>query len=187
MMTKQDKAEIIKGLQEWFSGTHVALLAHYSGLDVTQVSKLRSDLRKAGAVGRVTRNTLAKLAAEKAYSGNNAAELKKLLDLMTGPTMFIFSKQDPVSPARVLSDFAKKVEKLQIRGGYFEGSFLDASGVKDLASMPSKEESQAKLLATMMAPATQLVRTMVEPASMLVRLLEARRKQLEEQAGGAQA
>jgi large subunit ribosomal protein L10 len=94
----------------------------------------------------------------------------------------VFSKADPVSPARVLADFAKKVDKLKIRGGFFEGNFLSESGVKDLATMPSKEESQAQLLATMLAPATQLVRTLMEPAAQLVRLLEARRKQLEEKA-----
>ena len=172
-------------LGDSFTETQVALCADYRGLTVDEITKLRKELRKAGAIGRVSKNTLAKIAAEKAYKDADPAELKKLLAIFVGPSFFVFSKADPVSPARVLAEFAKKVEKLKIRGGFFEGNFLTEGGVKDLATMPSKEESQAKLLATMLAPATQLVRTLMEPAAQLARLLDARRKQLEEQGGGA--
>jgi large subunit ribosomal protein L10 len=182
MQTRAEKENEVKVLGESFAETQVALCADYRGLTVEQVTKLRKELRKAGAIGRVTKNTLARIAAEKAYKDADPEQLKKLLATFVGPSLFVFSKADPVSPARVLADFAKKVDKLKIRGGFFEGNFLSESGVKDLATMPSKEESQAQLLATMLAPATQLVRTLMEPAAQLVRLLEARRKQLEEKA-----
>ena len=98
--------------------------------------------------------------------------------------MVVFSKNDPVSPAKVLAEFAKKNEALKLSGGFFEGKFLPESGVKELATMPSREESLAKLLGVMNGAARQLLLTMKEPGSQLVRLLDARRKQLEEQAGG---
>ena len=181
METRADKEKAVEAMSQEFASTHVALCADYRGLTVEEITKLRKELRKSGSIGHVTKNTLARIAAERAYKDANPEQLKKLLAIFEGPSFFVFSKKDPVSPARVLSEFSKKVEKLKIRGGFFEGAFIGEAGVKELATMPSKEESQAKLLAMMMAPATQLVRTMQEPAARLVRLLDARRKQLEEQ------
>ena len=181
MQTRGDKEIELKFLGDCFDKTQVAMCVDYRGLTVIEITNLRKDLRKSGSLARVSKNTLAKLAVEKAYKDANPEELKKFMALFEGMSMLVFSTKDPVTPARVLAEFAKKNEKIKVRGGFLDGAFVSEAGVKELATMPSKEEGQAKLLALLSAPATKLVQMLQAPAAALVRVLEARRKQLEEQ------
>ena len=130
------------------------MLADYRGLDVPTVTGLRDEFRKVQCEYKVFKNTLVKLAIK----GTQMEGIGKYLE---GPTAIIFSYESPAAPAKVATKFAKDQEKFVVKGGYFEGTVLDAKGVEGLATMPGKDELRAKLLATFMAPATDLVRTLV--------------------------
>lgn len=178
-MDRADKIAEIDLLTGYFSKAQVALCADFRGLTVQQVTTLRKNLRGAGATARVTKNTLARRSFSAANGGANEAQLKGFIDLLEGPSVLVFSEEDPVAPAKVLAAFAKESnEKLAIKGAWFEGQCLDRKGVEALSKMPSREEILATLLATIAAPATQLVRLLNEPGSQVARVLEARRAKL---------
>ena len=141
------------------------VVAEYRGLDVESVTKLRRQARGQGVHLRVFKNTLARRAI-----GGTAFE--GLSDKLVGPLVYGFGS-DPVAVAKVLSSFAKDNEKLAIKAGAMANFVMDEKGVKTLATMPSREELLAKLMATMQAPIAQFVRTLNEVPSRLVRTLAA--------------
>jgi large subunit ribosomal protein L10 len=134
---------------------------------VDAVTKLRKQARGQGVQLRVLKNTLAR----RAVSGTPFAGLS---DKMVGPLVYGFSA-DPVAAAKVLSGFARDHDKLVVKGGAMAHFVLDEKGVKNLATMPSRDELLAKLMATMQAPIGQFVRTLNEVPSRLVRTLAALR------------
>lgn len=178
-MDRNGKKAEIKFLNDSFTKAQISLCADYRGLTVSQVTTLRRELHKIKARGRVVKNTLAMLAAKEVFAGVDAAQLERFLKIFEGPSFVVFSDADPIGPAKVLSKFAKDNEKLSIKGAWFEGAFVDKAGVTSLAQMPGREETMAKLLALMMAPATQLARLIKEPGAQLVRVIEAHRVSLE--------
>ena len=95
---------------------------------------------------------------------------------LEGPTAIIFSYESPSAPAKVATKIAKDIEKFTLKGGFFEGTVLDLKGVQSLASMPGKDELRATLLATFMAPATDLVRTLSAGAQNFMYLLAAKER-----------
>jgi large subunit ribosomal protein L10 len=133
------------------------------------MTKLRREIRDVSGEYHVIKNTLVRRALEDTAFG----DLEKLLE---GPNGWVFAYDDPVVLSKALIKFAGDNDKLAIKGGVFEGRFMDTAGVKLLSQMPSKPELQAKLLATLNAPATQLLRTIQEPGAQMVRLLESLRK-----------
>jgi len=141
------------------------VVAEYRGLDVESVTKLRRQARGQGVQLRVFKNTLAR----RAVTGTPFAALA---DKLVGPLVYGMGP-DPVAVAKVLSAFAKDNEKLVIKGGAMANFVMDEKGVKTLATMPSREELLAKLMATMQAPIGQFVRTLNEVPSRLVRTLAA--------------
>lgn len=165
----------IDSLKQSFSGAAATFLVHYQGCTCEEMTKLRRNLKPAGASLAVVKNTLAKRAV-----AGTAAE--GLAEYLSGPTAIVWSKEDPIAPAKIISDFAKSQEKFVIRAGYVEGGVIGEAQVKVLASMPSKEQIFAKLLALINTPATRLLQTINAPAATLVRLLAAvRDKKQEEQ------
>lgn len=183
-MEAGEKRLQVEHLSEQFGSSIVALCADYRGLTVEQMTGLRRGLKEKGSVGHVVKNTLARISIKQALGSDQAdskkqQESEKLANVFTGPSFVVFSKEDPVAPAKVLAEFAKSHEALQIKGGWFEGNFIDAEAVKNLSNMPSREELYSKLLSVLVAPATKLVRTLNEPAARLVRLLEAYRAKRE--------
>jgi len=181
MLTKAEKQEQVAAGAKMMSSGHVTIVADYRGTKVGKVTALRQELHKNKSGARVFKNSLAKLAAKKAFANIDNAQLEKFLAVFEGMTMVVTGKEDPISPAKVLAEFTKKNEKFKVRGAIFEGAFLDEAAIKNLATMPSKPEAQSMLLSVMNAPATKLLRTLNASAESLVRVLEARRKQLEEQ------
>ena len=177
-MDRSEKQEEITFLQGCFAKSTIALCANYRGLTVGQITSLRKQLRDGGSVARVSKNTLAKISAQKGLSKAAAAEIEKFVKLMDGPSLFVFSESDPVTPAKILTKFAKGNDKLKIRGAIFEGACMDAKGVQDLSLLPSREELLAKLLALMNAPATQLLRLIQAPGTQVVRVLNAQKDKL---------
>jgi len=179
-MNRQEKVEEIKSIGDSLSAAQIAMCADYRGLTVDQMTKLRRELKANGAVGKVVKNTLAKVSIAEVLKEADAAEREKFMELFNGPSFVVFANDEAVSPAKVLAKFAKDFEALELKGGWFEDGFVDQAGLKQLSEMPSREELYAKLLHLLTAPATQLVRLLAAPATQFARVLEAQRAKLEE-------
>lgn len=171
-MNFQEKQEAVADLNRRFSENAAVFLVGYQGCSCFQLTGLRRQLKPSGADFAIVKNTLAKRALED-------AGVADLLSHFEGPTAVVWSKTDPVTPAKILTKFAKDEEKFQIKAGVVDGKVVNAVDVDSLASLPSKEQLFAKLLGLINAPATRLLQTMNAPASSLVRLLEAWRAELE--------
>ncbi|MGL4279692.1 MAG: 50S ribosomal protein L10 [Albidovulum sp.] len=164
-MDRSAKAELVSTLSDVFAKTSVVVVAHYAGLTVADMQKLRKQMKDAGASVKVAKNTLTKRALE----GKDAASI---VPLMKGPTLIAYSS-DPVAAAKVAVDFAKGNDKLVILGGAMGKTSLDQNGVKALATMPSLDELRAKLVGLIQAPATKLAQLSTAPAAKLARVFGA--------------
>jgi large subunit ribosomal protein L10 len=171
-MDRATKEQQVNELKEKLAKTSSLVLADYRGIDVPTVTDLRNQFRKAQCEYKVYKNTLVKLAVK-------GTKMEGISSHLEGPTAIIFSWESPSAPAKVATKFAKDSEKFVVKGGYFEGSVLDAKGVEGLATMPGKDELRAKLLATFMAPATDLVRTLNAGVQNFVYLLSAKERAAE--------
>ncbi|TCT00463.1 50S ribosomal protein L10 [Aquabacter spiritensis] len=168
-MDRAEKHELVTTLTEVFKTTSVVVVAHYSGLTVAQMSKLRRQMKAQGATVKVAKNRLAKIALE----GSDVAHVASLLK---GPTVIAYSN-DPVAAPKVAVDFAKANEKFVILGGAMGKTVLNADGVKALATMPSLDELRAKLVGLIQAPATKIAQLTTAPAAKLARVFGAYAKQ----------
>jgi large subunit ribosomal protein L10 len=130
---KKDAVESLNGL---FKTTSVAVVAHYSGLTVAQMQKLRMQMKQAGASVKVSKNRLAKIALE-------GTDVVAIGSLLKGPTV-IATSNDPVAAPKVAIEFAKANEQFVILGGSMGKTVLDVNGVKALASLPSLDELRAR-------------------------------------------
>jgi large subunit ribosomal protein L10 len=159
------KEESIKELNGIFKTTSVAIVAHYSGLTVAQMQKLRTQMKQAGASVKVSKNRLAKIALE----GTDVASIAPLLK---GPTVLAFSG-DPVAAPKVAVDFAKANEQFVILGGSMGKTSLNLDGVKALAALPSLDELRAKIVGLLQAPATKIAQVLNAPATKVARVVQA--------------
>ena len=164
-MDRAAKRELVSTLNGVFSTTSVVVVAHYKGLTVADMQRLRTQMKQAGATVKVAKNRLAKIALE----GTDVASIS---DLMKGPTLLAYSS-DPVAAAKVAVDFAKGNEKLVILGGAMGRTALNPDGVKALATMPSLDELRAKLVGLIQAPATKVAQVVNAPAAKLARVFGA--------------
>jgi large subunit ribosomal protein L10 len=164
-----EKAETVAAVHQRLKSAKMAIVTEYRGLSVSQITRLRREVRQVSGEYHVIKNTLIRRALENTVFG----ELEKLLE---GPNGWVFAYDDPVLLSKALIKFADDNDKLKIKGGVFEGKFMDTAGVKTLSQMPSKPELQARLLAMINAPATHLVRLIQEPGARVVRLMESLRK-----------
>ena len=147
------KQPIVAEISELLNGAASAVVVDYRGLTVAQDTELRKKLREAGIVYKVYKNTMIKRAAE----GTAFAALEPNLE---GPTAIAVSKEDATAPARVLSEFAKKADKLEIIGGVVEGTYYDAKGMTVIASIPSREVLLGRLLGSMQSPIANFARVL---------------------------
>jgi large subunit ribosomal protein L10 len=159
------KRELVSTLNDVFSNTSVVVVAHYAGLTVADMQKLRTQMKQAGATVKVAKNRLAKIALE----GTDVASIS---DLLRGPTLIAYSS-DPVAAPKVAVDFAKVNEKLVILGGAMGKTTLNVDGVKALATLPSLDELRAKLVGLVQAPATKVAQVVNAPAAKLARVFGA--------------
>lgn len=171
----EEKKKIVSTLSEKIKVAKAFILADYRGLTVEQDTQLRQELRKEGIEYKVYKNTLTKFAARE----NGFSELDVFLE---GPTAIAFSNEDPVAPAKVLSDFAKKFDKLELKVGVVEGKVVDVNGIKELASLPSRDELLAKVVGTLNAPITGFVNVLNGNLRGLVVALNAVKEQKEQNA-----
>jgi len=160
-----EKAETVAAIHQRLKTAKMAIITEYRGLTVAQMTRLRREIRQAAGEYQVIKNTLVRRALKDTAYGD-------LDQLLQGPNGWVFAYDDPVMLTKALVKFADDNDKLAIKGGVFEGQFMDPAKVKVLAQMPSKPELQAKVLAMINAPATQLVRLIQEPGARVVRLLE---------------
>ena len=151
-LNRSEKEAVIKDVTGLAAKAQTLVLAEYRGITVADLTKLRSTARSNGVSLSVFKNTLAR----RAVAGSG---FEVVSDLMTGPLIYSFS-EDAVAAARVVADFAKTNDKLVIRGGAYGGKALDMNGVKQLASIPSKEVLLAQLLGLMQSPISRLARVL---------------------------
>lgn len=177
-MSRARKDEELQYLDSRLQQAPLQICADYRGLTVEQITAVRRAVREASAEAKVVKNTLAKIAHKRNFEGADKAEIEKFSDVLEGPSMLIFSGDDVVVSAKKAVQFEKDYESFTLKGGWFEGKFLDESAIKNLSSMPSREESLGQLLSVMTQPATLLVRTLAAPAAQLVQVLEAYRRKL---------
>jgi large subunit ribosomal protein L10 len=155
------KQQITEDLHDRFARSAIIVLTDYKGLDVTSINELRRKLRDANIEYQVVKNTLLVRAAED-------TEIALIKDHFKGPSAIAISYDDPVAPAKVLTQFAKDNKELEIKVGVLNGKVLDAQAIKALATLPSREVLLAHFLSTLNAVPTSFVRVLAEvPRSML--------------------
>ena len=170
-MDRTEKTELVSSLRGTFENTSIVVVTHYTGLNVADISDLRAKMRDAGASFKVTKNRLTRLALE-------GTPYDQIGDLFTGPTAIAYS-DDPVAPAKVAVEFAKKNDKLVVLGGAMGDVRLDESAIKQLATLPSLDELRAKIVGMLNTPATRIAGVLQAPAGQVARVLSARGEQSE--------
>ena len=170
-MLRSEKEAAVESIRTGFSEMSSAVFVNYAGLTVEQIEDLRGKFRAKGVKYKVLKNTLIRKAlAEESYvDALSEAALK-------GMTGVALSFEEPSAAARILKDFVKSNEKLQIKAGLMDGEVLDAKAVENqLATLPSKDEARATLLATLSAPAQTFVRLLNAPGQNFALVLEAKK------------
>lgn len=169
-MLRSEKEVQVANIRESFGKMSSAVFVDYSGMTVEEVSTLRSRFREKGVEYKVLKNSLVKQAlSEAAFIGELSSSLK-------GMTGIALSFEEPSAAARILKDFLKENEKIEIKAGLLDGLVLNAKAVEtQLATLPNKDEARSMLLAQLTAPAQSLVRLINAPAQNFVLLLEAKR------------
>ena len=142
--------EVVQGIVRDLNSAKSIVLVDYRGITVAQDTELRTALRKAGVKYRIVKNTMTTFAVKE-------VGLDGLVEKLKGPTAMASSDTDLVAPAKVMAEFAKKIDKLEIKAGVVEGKVIDLGGVKALAELPPKEILISTVLGTLKAPITGLV------------------------------
>jgi large subunit ribosomal protein L10 len=151
-LNRSEKEAVIQEVTDLAAKAQTLVMAEYRGITVADMTELRSKARSNGVALSVLKNTLVR----RAVAGSS---FESVVDQMTGPLIYGFS-EDAVAAAKVVADFAKTNDKLVIRGGVYDGKALDANGVKQLASIPSKEVLLAQLLGLMQSPISRTARVL---------------------------
>ena len=151
------KQPIVEEISELLNGAATAVVVDYRGLTVAEDTELRKQLREAGVVYKVYKNTMINFAIKD-------TEFADLAQHLEGPTAIAVCKDDATAAARVLAKFAKTAEALEIKGGVVDGVYYDAAGVGQIASIPSREVLLSKLLGSMQSPITNFARVIKQIA-----------------------
>ena len=162
----EQKQAVVAELNEAAGGALSAVLASHKGMSVGELTELRRQARESGVYLRVVRNTLFK----RAVAGT---EFECLRDAAAGPTMLALSKEDPGAAARLLKDAQRQWEALEVKAVAIGGRVYDAQEIDRVASLPTREEAIAQLMAVMQAPMAKLARTLKEVPAKLARVLAA--------------
>ncbi|OKL35936.1 50S ribosomal protein L10 [Domibacillus mangrovi] len=141
----EKKQALVGEIADKFKNSPSTIIVDYRGLSVAQVTELRKQLRDAGVEFKVYKNSMTRRAAE-------AASITGLEEFLTGPNAVAFGSEDVVAPAKILNEFAKANEALEIKAGVLEGNFVSAEEVKALAELPSREGLLSMVLSVLQAP-----------------------------------
>ena len=156
-MDRSQKEKLVASLNNNLKDAALVVVTQQAGLTVAEMTDLRRQMRAAGASFKVSKNRLTRRALE-------GTPFQKLSPMFKGPTAIAYSR-DPVAAAKVAVEYANKNEKLTVVGGSLGERMLDLAGVKALATLPSLPEMRAKLLGTIVAPATRLATVIRAPAA----------------------
>jgi large subunit ribosomal protein L10 len=165
-ITKQKKEELVSQYMEWMSGSQAFILAEYVGLTVKDLDELRSKAREVGGEFHIVKNTLSKIAFEK-------AGLEYPEDTFTGSTAIALAFEDAPGMAKIIADLSGESDFVKIKCGYLENELISAEEIKALAALPPLPVLRARLMGTILAPATKLARTLSEPARQVAAVLSA--------------
>ncbi|OGL07123.1 MAG: 50S ribosomal protein L10 [Candidatus Rokubacteria bacterium RIFCSPLOWO2_02_FULL_71_18] len=179
-MNKQEKSQEIEALRGLLQATPPTFVLSFSGLTVNQVSALRKKVRASASRYRVVKNRLAlRVIKGTPYEG--------LAPHFEGPTAIAYCTKDPAGLAKVLEEFTRDNQGLQVKAGWVDGRVVDPGTVKALASLPSREVLIARLLWALQSPMTRLVMVLKAPARDLVRAMDEIAKKKQETSAGAPA
>ncbi len=147
------KKPVVEEISAGIKDAQSVVLVDYRGLTVEQDTQLRKNLREAGVSYKVYKNTMMNFA----FKGT---QFEGLAPYLEGPSAMAYSSEDATAPARVLAEFAKKADKLQIKAGVVEGTVYDAAGMAKIADIPSREVLLGRLLGSMQSPIANLARVL---------------------------
>ncbi|WP_413376904.1 50S ribosomal protein L10 [Alkalihalobacillus sp. 1P02AB] len=145
MSVLEQKQQVVAVIAGKLRDSKSTVVVDYRGLNVAEVTELRKQLREAGIEFKVYKNSLTRRAAE-------ATELTELDQHLVGPTAIAFGSEDVIAPAKIINDFAKKHEALEIKAGVIEGQVASAEEIKALAELPSRDGLLSMLLSVLQAP-----------------------------------
>jgi large subunit ribosomal protein L10 len=165
------KIETVAELTDVLGRSRLTILTDYRGLSVAELQNLRSQLRPHNAEVRVAKNTLTAIAAR-------ANNLEVIESQLTGPTALVTAYDDPVQPAKIVSDFARTSRILQIRAALLEGALIGTSEIESLATLPSREVLVGRVVGGLASPLYGIVGVLAGPIRSLQYVLEARAQQL---------
>ena len=151
------KKPVVDEISELLNGAKAAVLVDYRGLTVEQDTNLRKQLREAGVVYKVYKNTMVNFAVQ----GTEFEELGKHLE---GPSAIAVSKEDATAPPRILHEFSKTAEALELKAGVVEGTYYDQDGIKVIATIPSRDVLISKFLGSIQSPITNFARVIKQIA-----------------------
>ena len=141
----EQKQQHVEVISEQLKNSVSTVLVDYRGLKVSEVTELRKQLRDAGIEFKVYKNTMVRRAAD-------SQGLSELNEFLVGPSAIAFSNEDVIMPAKIIHEFSKKHEALEIKAGVIEGSFVPAEDVRSIASLPSRDGLLSMLLSVLQAP-----------------------------------
>ena len=172
MVIRPEKVAMIAEIKTTMQNAKGLVLADFRGIKVAQDTRLRRKMREAGVEYSVIKNNMASIAAKE-------AGIEGLDNYLKGPLAMVSSKNDPVAPAKLISEFIKDNRIMEIKGGLVEGKVIDADAVKALANLPPREVLIARLLGSMQSPITGFVNVLQGNIRNLVYALDAVRQQKE--------
>lgn len=143
------KKSVVQEITDRFEESQTAVVVNYRGLDVAEVTELRKQLRDAGVEYKVYKNSMSRRATVN-------VQLEELNDTLVGPTAIAFSKDDVVAPAKIIHNFAKDHDALEIKGGVIEGKIATVEQLQELAKLPNFEGLVSMLLSVLQAPIRNL-------------------------------
>ena len=167
-MSKQQKKDYVEEMKKVFTSNEAVMIAHYQGLNVNELDKIREEMRKSGIFFKVTKNRITKIALKD-------TKYKELEKFFTGPTAAAISS-DPIMSAKILSKYAKSGKKLKLVAGYMDGKVLEAEDVAKIATLPTLDEPRAKIVGILSTPAQKFLSILLAPGSKIAILAHEKSK-----------
>jgi large subunit ribosomal protein L10 len=165
-ISRERKEELVSQYIEWMDKSRAMVLTEYIGLSMNDIDELRRKVRETGGEFHIVKNTLGKVAFD-------SAGVKYPEHYLDGSTAIVFAFQDAPATVKAVTEFARTSDFIKIKGGYLDKSPIGADDVKALAELPPLPIMRARLLGTILAPASKLVRTLAEPGRQVAAVIKA--------------
>lgn len=165
-ITKERKNELVTQYVDWMNRSQAMIVTEYKGLTMKQIDDIRAKVRENGGEFHIVKNTLGEVAVKQAGFQHQD-------HLLEGTTAVTFAFRDAPALAKILSDYARTLEPVKIKGGYLDKTAITEADIKSLAELPPLPVLRARLLGTLLAPASKLVRTLAEPGRSLAGVMQA--------------